>query len=152
MEKSGKKWKKREKNGNRKSPKMNFQNHLYNSSCETQSKQRKQTNIAMIDIATEKLVTFSQALTYLPRRKNGNGASVETIRVWAVEGIEGVKLEIIRAGNKRCTSVEALQRFFDTLTQIELTGQAPVVPRKTTAARQKQIDAAIKKLKAAGAY
>jgi len=69
----------------------------------------------MIAIATEDLLTFSQACSYLPRRRRGRKAATSTIWRWATRGLRGVKLEVIRLGGQSYTSREALQRFADRL-------------------------------------
>jgi hypothetical protein len=85
-EKAGRNRRKTEDSGkNRQSEngEIESENRLYNH-VQRETHDLSPAERKMIDIATEKLVTFSQALAYLPRRKNGNGASVETIRLWTV--------------------------------------------------------------------
>lgn len=65
-----------------------------------------------IDISTERVVTFRDAAReYCPRRRHGRKPHISTFYRWARMG-----LETIRVGGQLCTSVEALQRFFDRLT------------------------------------
>ena len=45
-----------------------------------------------------------------------------TIYRWAQSGIGGVVLETIRVGGSRCTTREALQRFFEELSKPKKTG------------------------------
>ena len=73
----------------------------------------------MIDYQTETVVTFQKACERLPRRRAGKSAHPNTLHRWATEGIRGKRLETIRVGGTRCTSLEALQRFFDALTTEE---------------------------------
>ena len=40
---------------------------------------------------------------------------LRTLYRWSAKGIRGVRLETIRVGGSLCTSVQALQRFFDRL-------------------------------------
>ncbi len=42
---------------------------------------------------------------------------------WATEGLRGVHLETIQVGGTLCTSIEALQRFFERLGQRERDGR-----------------------------
>jgi hypothetical protein len=71
----------------------------------------------MIDIQREELITLSEAAKFVPRRRRGRKVSTSTIYRWASKsGLRGVRLSTIRAGGALCTSVEALQRFFDELT------------------------------------
>ncbi|MBA3482788.1 MAG: DUF1580 domain-containing protein, partial [Pirellulales bacterium] len=64
----------------------------------------------MINIATEHLVSLSQASRLLPGRP-----AVSTLWRWS-RGIRGVQLSTTLIGAKRYTSTEALQRFCDQLT------------------------------------
>ena len=69
----------------------------------------------MISISEEKLISLAEACSLLPRRPSGRQTHPGTIHRWASSGVRGVKLETIRIGGSLCTSVEALQRFFDRL-------------------------------------
>jgi len=69
----------------------------------------------MIDIKKEKVVSFSEACEFLPRRRAGRNPNPATLYNWAKKGIRGIRLETIRIGGTLCTSIEALQRFFDRL-------------------------------------
>jgi len=63
-----------------------------------------------IDFVTERVVTFREATKLLPRRRHGQKPHISTLYRWAAQG-----LETIQVGGQRCTSLEALQRFFDRL-------------------------------------
>ncbi|WP_088257342.1 DUF1580 domain-containing protein [Fimbriiglobus ruber] len=68
-----------------------------------------------IDIAKERVVSFREAARDLcPRRRHGRKPHVSTFYRWAARG-----LETIRVGGQLCTSVEALQRFFDRQTRTD---------------------------------
>lgn len=69
----------------------------------------------MIDLASETLLSFSEASARLPRRRAGRPVHPSTLYRWAAEGLRGVRLETIQVGGTLCTSIEALQRFFDRL-------------------------------------
>lgn len=71
----------------------------------------------MIDIRTEKTFPLSQIAKRdeLPRRRRGKPLNVATLYRWAKNGLRGGRLETIQVGGTLCTSVEALQRFFDAL-------------------------------------
>lgn len=71
----------------------------------------------MIDTTCEEILTFKQAADWLPRRRAGRKASTSTIWRWASSGIHGIQLECIHIGGIRCTSQQALQRFFDRIGQ-----------------------------------
>jgi hypothetical protein len=70
----------------------------------------------MIDTMTETILTLAEAAQHLPRRRAGRKTHVTTLYRWTVSGCRGVVLEHIQIGATRCTSVEALQRFYDRLT------------------------------------
>ncbi len=60
----------------------------------------------MIDFRKETIVSMSEAARRMPGRPN-----VSTLWRWRKKGINGVKLETIKCGSKRLTSLEAVQRF-----------------------------------------
>ena len=70
-----------------------------------------------IDIRKELLKTLGQAAKKLPKRRAGKPTAPSTLYRWASIGLRGVKLEVLRVGGCTCTSDEALQRFFDRLTE-----------------------------------
>ncbi len=100
----------------------------------------------MIDISSETVITLIEATRHLPRRRRGKRPHVATVYRWAQTGIGGIRLETIQIGGSRCTSVEALQRFFDRLTDSE--ASALVSPR--SAARRRSVAAAERRLDDAG--
>ncbi len=61
---------------------------------------------------SEQILSLTDAATMLPRRRGGRKPHVSTIYRWAKRGIHGVRLEIIQIGGTKCTSREALARFF----------------------------------------
>ena len=100
----------------------------------------------MIDITTEEVVSLSEAakLKCLPRRRKGKRPHVATLYRWAQRGFNGVTLETLQVGGTLCTSIEALQRFFDRLSESD----AP--PTQPKHQRQMEIDRAESELEAAG--
>ena len=102
----------------------------------------------MIDLSSETLVSLAEAAKTLPRRRAGKKPNVATLYRWTSEGVRGVHLEFLQVGATRCTSVEALSRFFAVLT--EQAAGRPVTPPAKPHHRRKQIEAAEKKLSAAG--
>jgi hypothetical protein len=70
----------------------------------------------MISIEDEDIVTFVQATDWLPRRRAGKKTALTTLWRWTNVGIKGVLLETIYVGAVRCTSRQALQRFFERVT------------------------------------
>ena len=73
----------------------------------------------MIDISTEAVVTLTEATHHLPRRRKGKRCAVSTLYRWADRGVRGVRLETIQVGGTKCTSWEALQRFFNRLSSAD---------------------------------
>lgn len=69
----------------------------------------------MIDLLSERVISFTDATAVLPRRRAGRKPHVATLYRWAQKGCRGVRLETIQIGGTKCTSVEALQRFFERL-------------------------------------
>ena len=70
----------------------------------------------MIDIQRETVVTPAKATIYCPEHRAGVRPNLATIYRWMQHGVGGIKLESIVVGATPCTSVQALQRFFDRLT------------------------------------
>ena len=70
----------------------------------------------MIDHQNEPVFPLAEAPPKLPRRRGGKKVNVATIYRWSTRGIRGVVLETIQIGGTRCTSAQALQRFFERLT------------------------------------
>lgn len=91
----------------------------------------------MIDIQAETVLSFAEATDHLPRRRGRRKPHVTTLYRWAQRGCRGVKLETIQVGGTKCTSLEALQRFFDRLagTSDEPAG-ADITPHRSRAASQ----------------
>ena len=77
--------------------------------------------------------------------------NVATIYRWMMQGVRGIKLESIVVGATRCTSIEAMQRFFDSLTAAADAEHSSVVtPPPLTKTRQAQIEAAGRRLAGTG--
>jgi hypothetical protein len=65
----------------------------------------------------ETIITLADAANELPRRRRGRKAHVSCVYRWSKIGCRGVLLETLQIGATRCTSKEALQRFFERLTE-----------------------------------
>lgn len=72
-----------------------------------------------IDLAVEQVVSLADAADSLPRRRRGKKPHVSCIYRWTVAGCRGVVLESIQVGGTRCTSHEALARFFAALSNVD---------------------------------
>ena len=104
----------------------------------------------MIDISLEETFSLTEAAKRLPCRRKGKRPNVSTLYRWAQTGCRGIVLETISIGATRCTSMEALQRFFDALTEQANGKQPPPKKPRMTATRRKQIAAAEKRLSRSG--
>ena len=103
----------------------------------------------MIDIATETVLSLSEAREKLPRRRKNARPDLATMYRWWRQGIRGIRLETIMVGATRCTSIEALQRFFNALTAAaEGSKPAPQTPQPKH--RRSAIAAAERRLALAG--
>ena len=65
----------------------------------------------MIDLANETVVSLTEAVNHLPRRRGGKKPHPSTLYRWSKSG-----LETIRVGGTLCTSIQALQRFCERMT------------------------------------
>ena len=70
----------------------------------------------MIDIKKEKVISLHDARNLFPPHPQGGRLAKSTLYRWIQKGKDGVVLETIKMGARRCTSVEAVQRFCDALT------------------------------------
>ena len=68
-----------------------------------------------IDFSVEQVIPLSDAPDHIPRRRRGRKKAVSTVYRWATKGVKGVILETLQVGGTRCTSLGALQRFFNRL-------------------------------------
>lgn len=105
-----------------------------------------------IDIESETVISFAVAAKRLPPAREGKRRHPATIWRYARHGVRGVKLEAIRVGGGLCTSVQALQRFCDRLSETEPIGATSTasIPVRTSAAQQRAAQAAGRKLAAIG--
>lgn len=75
-------------------------------------------------LATERIVTFTEAPDHLPR-VGGKKIHSSAVWRWARKGIRGVRLECRRIGGRFVTSVEALERFTKALAEVDPSGGSP---------------------------
>lgn len=71
----------------------------------------------MIDLSSETVISLTEATKRLPTRRRGKRPHVATLYRWSQRGCRGVVLETCQVGGTRCTSVEALQRFVQRLSE-----------------------------------
>jgi hypothetical protein len=97
---------------------------------------------------SESLVSLTQASKLLPARRKGKRPNVATLYRWSTAGCKGVVLETTQVGGTRCTSREALGRFFDRLSaQSSVVTSAPAplparVNRRDVERAERVLDAA----------
>lgn len=99
----------------------------------------------MIDPTQETLLSLTQAAKLLPARRGGKRPHVSCLYRWTTAGCKGVALESIQIGGTRCTSKEALGRFFEALTHADSPRTA-----RSTSQRQRAAAAAERELEQQG--
>ena len=82
------------------------------------------SDVFRIDLERESVLSFRDAARYVGSLKGGRRVSLQTLWRWSTRGCRGAMLETICVGGARCTSKEALQRFFDQLTESRAPGRA----------------------------
>ena len=82
----------------------------------------------MIDISKEHVIPLAAVAAELPRRRRGRKTHISTLYRWSGPGCRGVILETIQIGATRCTSREALQRFFERLSVPGSAGSVSIAP------------------------
>jgi hypothetical protein len=107
----------------------------------------------VIDIQKEQLITLAAATKLVPPRRGGAPCSFSCAFRWTSKGVRAadgslVKLESLRVGGTICTSVAALQRFFERLGHRPDSEEAPTL--RTPRQRQRAADQAAKQLEAMG--
>jgi len=98
-----------------------------------------------IDPLTETVISPPDASRFCPTRRGGKKPHVSCIYRWMKNGCKGVILESLQVGGTRCTSKEALARFFERLTFSD----SPA-PRQSPARRQRAAEAAVQELRRQG--
>jgi hypothetical protein len=91
-----------------------------------------------IVVAREDTFPLAETPKHVPPRRGGRKLHKATAFRWAKDGVRGVKLETIRIGGTLCTSVEALQCFFERLSATDSAVCTPII--RTPKARQRAID------------
>ena len=95
----------------------------------------------MIDPSSETLLSLADAARTLPRRRGGRKPHVSCLYRWTTTGCKGVVLESLQVGGTRCTSKEALARFFERLTYAEdpRADRTPARRRRAAAAAEREL-------------
>ena len=74
----------------------------------------------MIDPNTEQLLSLPDAAALVPPRRASKNCARSTVYRWTTAGCRGVILESVQIGGTRCTSKEAMARFYQRLTDLPL--------------------------------
>lgn len=90
----------------------------------------------MIDPLVETLITLNDAARLCPARRRGKRTHLSCLYRWSNAGCRGVVLETIQVGGTRCTSKEALVRFFEALTRNAGRPATPSTASRRRAAEQ----------------
>jgi len=104
----------------------------------------------MIDLATEELLSLRQACQLLPRRRKGKRPSYACVWRWARKGCHGTRLETIKIGSMLFTSIQAVQRFCDTITAKDNGPCGDSAVLRTPSQRERQIRKADEDLRREG--
>ncbi len=105
----------------------------------------------MIDPNTETLLSLTEAAKGLPRRRAGKRPHVSCCYRWSNTGCRGVVLETIQIGGTRCTSKEALARFFRRLTADRgVDAGRQETPLRHQRRRRREVAAAVSELEREG--
>lgn len=92
----------------------------------------------MIDPLCERLISLATAAKLCPRRRGGKRPHVSCLYRWTVTGCRSVLLESVQVGGTRCTSREALARFFVALTAASGVGADNSTPTVRTAVQRRR--------------
>ena len=79
-----------------------------------------------IVLGRDTIVTLTQATALVPPRRRGRKTSVSTFFRWSTSGCRGIVMPTLQCGGTRCTSVEAIQWFFEALSELSRTQGAKV--------------------------
>lgn len=90
----------------------------------------------MIDTTRENLLPLRCVPGRLPKRPNGKRIHISAVYRWTDSGIRGVVLESIRIGGITFTSLEAIQRFAERLTDPQTLISSRTVTRQPVATDQ----------------
>lgn len=103
-----------------------------------------------IDPTSENLLSLTDAAGRLPARRGGKRPHVSCLYRWSTSGCKGVVLETVQVGGTRCTTTEALARFFRRLTELAGIEQSASLPMRTPTARRRAAARAIRELEREG--
>ncbi len=113
----------------------------------------------MIDFVEEPPIPLDEIPPELIPGRRGP-VHIVTLQLWCTRGVRRVKLESLLIGGRRCTSLQALRRFYERVSEArDLHHAAPAAastvpapaPPRTQRQRGKDVQQAVKTLRKAGA-
>ena len=105
----------------------------------------------MIEPSSETPVSLTEAARLLPAQRAGQRPHVSCLYRWSTAGCKGVILETIQVGGTRCTSRQALTRFFRRLTGGNGPGaDRPETPLRRDRRRRRKVADAVRELQREG--
>jgi len=113
----------------------------------------------LIDTTVEDPIPIVQLSQLYPHKvpgTRGKPVSPMTVENWTKKGIRGIKLEVLVVGGRLCTSLAALDRFYQEVTRSKVLGDRPgwgssAWQGRSNKARQRAAEKASKRLEEAGA-
>ncbi len=95
----------------------------------------------MIDPLSEQVISLADGTRFCPARRKGKKPHISCIYRWTTTGCRGIVLESLQVGGTRCTSKEALARFFQRLTYADDPGadQTPNRRERAAAAAEREL-------------
>jgi hypothetical protein len=79
-----------------------------------------------VSITEEDVMRLRELAKLAPRRRKGKKPAVSTLIRYGTVGINGVRLELLKVGSVWCSSPQALQRFYDRVTEASIPSAPPV--------------------------
>lgn len=89
-----------------------------------------------IDVFHEKVISLKEAAKRLPKTARNKKIHISTLHRWIQRGLQNkhglvVRLESIKIGGNICTSLEALQRFFEQISDaVDPVAAKPITSRE----------------------
>jgi Protein of unknown function (DUF1580) len=106
----------------------------------------------MIDTVAERPIPLDQIPPEAIPGRGGNPVHKVTLSLWHRRGIRGIRLETIMVGGRRCTSLEALSRFYQAISQKPDPHHEPkAIATRTRRQKNKAVRKAIDELAESGA-
>ncbi len=97
-----------------------------------------------MDLTREVPITLAAAAKLFPKNARGKHPHVSQLYRYSTRGLRGIVLETIQAGAKKCTSREAVFRFFAGLSARNQV--ADVAPTEELPSRHEEVDRELDRL------